>query len=99
VLRAVLVSVGCIFLLVSSSLAVDNNTSTNRTSFTCPPGETFCYCDGSYLDCKNMGDKVCKGGKVDPANCTRTFCSCEAKATQPIERITPDATVPMQQLQ
>jgi len=98
-LRMLPISFICV-LFASPSFAIDNSGgSSSRTGFTCPPDSTSCRCDGSYLDCKNMADKVCKEGKIDPANCTKDFCVCAAKAARPIERVTPGTTIDMQPLQ
>lgn len=99
-IRILLISFTCI-LFAPPSFAASNTGggSSGGLGFTCPPDSTSCRCDGSYLDCKNMADKVCKDGKIDPYNCGQGFCICQAKSARPIERVVPDTTVPLQPLQ
>lgn len=63
---------------------------TGGQSFSCPPNEEVCRCDGTYTDCKEMKDLVCLSGRMD---CYyqggKQICACYRKGSAQARPVAP----------
>jgi hypothetical protein len=68
------------FLAIPVEAAQLGGGSIGGLDFTCPPESDRCSCDGSYVDCKDMKDLVCKDGKMSCGWINgQAFCQCTKK--------------------